>query len=320
MENETLEQCYERLYSENVDKLELLKYKRNDKIRKSIFTALVIMLIIAILLFVIKICVSDNEMYKSLVSLIFMFVLVFGIRGVYLVIGILKTSLPSNKLKNNEYQELFKENIIIPIVKKYIPESNYMPEQGLDRVNYVLSGWKITNIYESQDRIDLKIKDYESELVLAEVYAEESSSNTLLDLPEFHGLAGYIKLPKKIPCNIKIAENLTSGFYENKFEMDMKDFEKIFDVQTDNKIITAQILTSDVMAELVKLINSTQIGFELRIVGEILFIRFYTCEMFEALAYDKDENFEFIKNYLNIIEQIRNIVKYILNKVEEVEL
>ena len=300
MENETLEQYYERLYDENANELEMLLYKRNEKIRRNIFLAIIAILLIVIVLLIIKIRVANNSMYKSLFSLVFTFLLVFGLRFVYLIVKMFKRYDKGNNLRVNDYKKLFKEKIIIPIIKKYIPDSNYIPENGLDRMKYILSGWKLTRVFESQDRIDLKIKtnNYETELVLAEVYASEEQGALI---PEFHGLAGYAQLPKNIGCNIKIVENVTANFTENRFKMDMKEFEKIFEVQTNNKIVAAQILTSDVMSELVNLINSTQIGFELRMFNDILFIRFYTCEMFEVLEYDKDKNLEMIKKDLILI-------------------
>lgn len=90
-------------------------------------------------------------------------------------------------------------------------------------------------------------------------------------------LAGYTKLPKYIETYIKILRDSTSyRKSKDNVQMDMTEFEKIFNVETSDKIKAVQVLKSDVITELVSVVKELNIEFQIYINYNILYIRFYT--------------------------------------------
>ena len=70
---------------------------------------------------------------------------------------------------------------------------------------------------------------------------------------------------KSIMGDLRITQN-GSLMFDKKLEMDSSEFEKYFDVQASNQIIGMQLLTTDVMEELVDFENKTKMKFDIIIV------------------------------------------------------
>ena len=65
--------------------------------------------------------------------------------------------------------------------------------------------------------------------------------------------------------------------------MDSKEFEKYFDVYSNSDIITMEILTHDIMEELVQFYDKYKIKFEIVIKNYNIYIRFDTGAVFEPI-------------------------------------
>ena len=62
--------------------------------------------------------------------------------------------------------------------------------------------------------------------------------------------------------------------------MDSEEFEKIFDVFSKDKILAMQILTADVMESLIKFKNKYDIDFEIVLMNNNIYLRFFVSNMF----------------------------------------
>ena len=100
--------------------------------------------------------------------------------------------------------------------------------------------------------------------------------------------------------------------------MDSSEFEKYFDVGASDKIVGMQILTADVMEELINFQNTTNIEYDICIKDNELYLRFHCGEMFETGKLKKgpiDE--ELIKKYFYILNFTYNLSNKLIEVIDE---
>lgn len=93
---------------------------------------------------------------------------------------------------------------------------------------------------------------------------------------------------------------------KNKVEMDSSDFEKYFNVNSSSEILSMQILTHDVMDDLVNFYKEYNIDLEIVIKGNNIYIRFDTGAMFEPNILKKSTDMNTLWVYYKIIKFITN--------------
>ena len=138
----------------------------------------------------------------------------------------------------------------------------------------------------------------------------------------FYGLAGYADISKDIGCYLKVIKNEFNlfGAPKDKIQMDMTEFEKIFDVKTDDRIKAMQILTADIMTELIRLVEITKVKFEFYINHSRMYIRFHTGEVFEPEVFGKAMQYKNLKKYFDIVSSVKNITEHICKVINETEI
>ena len=133
----------------------------------------------------------------------------------------------------------------------------------------------------------------------------------------FQGIFGLTKCSKDINTYIKISKNKIKLFDNNsRVEMDSQEFEKYFDINTEDRIIAMQILTSDVMAMMIDFAKETKIKYELTIKVNHIYIRFHTGEVFEPRMFKKSLDYDTLKKYYDIIDFVFKVSRE-MNKVIE---
>lgn len=328
MENkESFVELYTRLYNENFNELEALREKEKSKSIKiilamiGVFISFMIFPFLGIILFItlIVIIIKDNlkEMKKGAT-----------LARTHMVNG----EIVSSSILQGEksYKSVFKEKIISPVINHVLPNSNYSPFLGIKESEYMRGQWESYDRYGSEDKIITNIslndkKDTKLQLTLAEVHTEnrhEDDEGHVSYSTVFHGLAGYIDLPKDVSCYIKVVKNGLNlfGGPKDRLEMDMTEFEKMFDVKTDDKIKTMQILTADIMTELIQLVKTSKIKFEFYINNDRMHIRFHTGEVFEPEVFGKSMQLDKIRKYCDIVTAVKNVIEHICNVIENTEL
>ena len=94
----------------------------------------------------------------------------------------------------------------------------------------------------------------------------------------------FVRIHSKVNSNLylRINRNIEKLYSSNKFrvEMDSTEFEKYFDVFTNDKIETMRILTHDIMDEIIDFARYG-IPFEIVIKDDNIYIKFNTGPMFE---------------------------------------
>ena len=300
MENkEGFTQLYTRLYNENFNELEALREKEKSKTIKiilgligvfvafPIFPPLGIVLFIVFVVFVIKNNIKTMKKRANAPKVQIK-------NGVYVSAEVLQGE--------KSYKNVFKEKIITPIINHVFPEAKYTPFLGIRESDYMMAHWEDYDSYNSEDRIITPVnlkenKEINLELTIAEVHTEnrhEDDEGHVSYTTVFHGLAGSINLPKNIGCYLKVVKNGLNLFGGPKdgLQMDMAEFEKMFDVKTDDRIKAMQILTSDIMTELIDLVRRTKVKFE----------------------------FYINKDIMDIISAVKNVIQHICDVIYSTEL
>lgn len=159
----------------------------------------------------------------------------------------------------------------------------------------------IYDIYSSEDLIQGKLDNsqfYLSEVLTqikkmddkGNIYFDTSFSGLFNDVKLLKNVNSYIKLKKENKCKIHFFGN-----NKDKVDLDSLEFEQAFDVFSDNRMLTMQILTADIMQKIVDFHREMSIDFEISIINQDLFIRFKCGKMFEAGSVNK---FSLDKNLL----------------------
>lgn len=338
----TFEELYNQLYEQNFSELEGLRNESKSKITKYFPWATMILFGF----FGAGICDSLGIPEETYVYWALFAFIILGFFGAMILFGkgIIKWTKEYNILdekgnindanlktgikKSQPYKYVFKEKVIKPIVECAVEGSKYTADKGLNEQEYY-KVWEKTDTFSSEDEIimDLDVTDKESEklqLIMSEVLTqdEEIDDGERTYVTRFHGLAGYVHLPKNIATYIKVLRNKGGLFKKSKdnVQMDMQEFEKIFDVETNDKIKAVQILTSDIMTEFVDMVKSLEVEFEIYINYNILHMRFHTGEMFEPQIFGKAMQFEKLKKYYDIVASVKHVTEKICNTINELDI
>ena len=132
----------------------------------------------------------------------------------------------------------------------------------------------------------------------------------------FHGLFAKVNLDKTINTTTKIRKNKLIDM-KDRLLMDSGEFEKLFDVYSDEKIETMQILTLDTMQKIIDFTDKTKIIPEFTIKENSIYIRFNTGEIFEANVLKSALDYEKLKKYFDILNFIEIITEDIIKNLED---
>ena len=141
--------------------------------------------------------------------------------------------------------------------------------------------------------------------VLTKTESRDSDGKTYTH-ESFSGLVAYTKLPKDLECEIHVIRGKGGN---NKLSLDMPEFEKLYDVETNDEIKATEVLTSDIMADIVDLTKESQVDFRFDIQKDKLYFKFYTGKMFEPKIFSKSLEKTMLKKYYNIVRMCVKISK-----------
>ena len=102
--------------------------------------------------------------------------------------------------------------------------------------------------------------------------------------------------------------------------MDSEEFEKSFDVLSENKILAMQILTADVMESLISFKNKYDIDFEIVLMNNKIYLRFFVSNMFEPQIFGNSMDKELIYTYYIILDFVVEITEKINKVINDVNL
>lgn len=230
--------------------------------------------------------------------------------------------------KQNAYKLEFKQVIIKKLIDNFYDNLEYyplkeMPERIYEKPNYN----EYYNEYHSEDYFEGQIKN-KYYIDMAEVFTEhvethtDSEGNTHTTRTTiFHGLFAKVTSEKSITSELRIVQDKIGKYNKNRLNMDSSEFEKYFDVITDNKIIAMQLLTADVMEEMIEFENKTNMKYDIVVKENEIYLRFHCGDMFEPQSVRKGIiNKAQLEKYFYMLNFTYNLSNRLIELINETEI
>ena len=211
---------------------------------------------------------------------------------------------------------------IFPILNKIFDANNYDMQNGIERIYYdIASNNEEYDVerFSSHNLIEIPINENKYNLKLSNVFTV--IEETYYDVNDkikrrienvFGGMVGMVRLPFNINSKLVITEKNVKN---NLVELDMKEFEKKFNVSANNEVIAFQILTADVMQKLIDMEDKDyNTKFDIVVNNDILYIRFHNKTVFN-FRMDKNINKKLYLESIENLEIVKNTSEDILNIV-----
>ena len=298
---ESFNEIYEKIVRSCSDKLKEVKLKNN----KFVFVVFLVLVILNIII----LCVSNLRGIISLsASISFFVVLFFYITG------------------DGNYKRLYKKYVIEELVKGYNNRFYYDSETGITRAEYNMAHFEEKyDEYRAEDRIFGTLETGDnfqlSEVTTMKVIEKKDSSGTIQKTKKqaFRGLYGIIRLKNNPLINVHIAsDNFWKRYVKNRIEMDSSEFEKYYDCLTRDKIDTMRIFTSDLIEKYIEIVRDNKYGFELKIVDDMIFLRYKTNQVFEPPMFKTGLEREFLKKNYKVIYYPLEIINATIKNMNEI--
>ena len=312
----TFDEIYEELQSRDNSELNNLWEEAKAKGEKANKLSLRICLTIDILALIIILGLGIG--FFSLILIIPLLVVNLF---VYVIVNIIFSGKETIK-----YHQEYKGIVINKLMNNFYDNLEYFPNKEMPEYIYEKQEYEHYDIYESDDYMEGQINNKYS-IQMAEIetkeeqeYEDSEGQTQTREITKFHGLFAKIEMEKSINSEVKIGQNGSFDLAKS-LKMDSSEFEKYFDVQASNQIIGMQLLTADVMEELVDFENKTNMEFDIYIKGNELYLRFHSGDMFEPQnlkkgPIDKDT----IQKYFYMLNFTYNLSNRLIKLVNETEI
>lgn len=226
----------------------------------------------------------------------------------------------------NIYANAFKEKIIDLLLKNFFDNVDYIPKKEMPSLIYNEGLYEGYDNYYSDDYMEADI-DNKYRIKMANIETEknvrstDSDGNTTTHTQTvFSGLFAKINIGKSINNELRITPNI-AFLRKNKLNMDSQEFEKYFDVISTNKIVGMQLLTHDIMAELINYRKDLNKPFDIYIKDSTMYIRLYVGDMFEAKMSRKSVvDKGIVEKYFYVVNIIYSLSKQMIRVVDETEI
>ena len=290
------ENLFSSLYTNSIFKLE--------KIRNKVLISFLV--IISTILLVVFVPLLMVKLIFLIVGIIFF---IFFILGTLQFNKMYKKSLISN------FISLYNSNFSYsPIGNKQIEQTKYV---NANFNNHSFSNFSVTDVIEGPlnsdtyfHMCDISVKDVKK--------IDENNTTTKYI---FEGIFAYTVSSKNINSYIRISKNKFNIFQSKDcIHMDSSEFEKYFDIYSNNEILTMRILTHDVMEMLVNFYKIYNLQFEIVIKDNYIYLTFSTGALFEPNLFSNSLDKKLFYKYYNILNFIINLSNKINELVQSIDL
>ena len=258
-----------------------------------------------------------------IITNIFMPYLSIFLLPIILVTGIIYFAL---KPYSKKFSKIYKETIISDLVSNYNPGLKFSTTGKISQSTYNNAEFESYDEFYSNDYIygefdgiiNFEMGDIHT------VNVSHTSNGRTTRTTIFQGLFSSSKLNKNLNSKIKIRSDkgLMGIFYKEKdlLHMDSQEFEKYFDVLTNNKILAMRILTSDIMDYLIQFKKDNKIKFEISIKNQSCYIRIHCSNMFEGSLLTNSLNYDKLQKYYNFLNFMCTLNKRINTTINEKDI
>lgn len=239
-----------------------------------------------------------------------------------------------------DYVKIYKENILPSFIKLINPNLEYYYKKHEKYEDYKPYNVRteIENEYLNAD-FDGSNFDYIEEEDWVKGQIEENNFFKVTDIKvyeeyidgdgdrrrraHFKGLFLSIENNKNIETCLKIninQNNQIEGAEKYQVTMDSSEFEDIFDVYCDDKVLAMRILTTDVMELIMNFYKKYYILFEICYRNNKIYTRFFVENMFEPGTITSSMDIKSLYMYYAIVEFAMNFSREINKLADDVEI
>lgn len=316
--------AFDEIYGElqNEDKNELNNAwenakKEEQKVKKIAGTICLIIDILAGIMFL-----KNIVKFGSLFMILPIIIIVFTIN--VFVFVIIYSLFSKNK---RQYNLKYKNIVISKIISNFYNNLEYFPQKPMPEYIYRKLEYEYYDKYQSDDYFEAQINNKYG-IQMAEILTEEertykdSNGNTKTEtIKKFHGLFAKIVMDKSINSELRIMQNGAMMLGKDRLKMDSSEFEKYFDVKASNKIVGMQLLTADIMEELIEFENKTNMKYDIYIKNSELYLRFHSGPMFEVGKLKKGAlDKETLQKYFYMLNFTYNLSNRLINIVNDTQI
>ncbi len=227
------------------------------------------------------------------------------------IVGIIPTYLSIKYIKcNKEYNIQFRKTImkeLIKFVDCYL-DYNYDGKESCFK-HYEEAKFEHEeeyNTYDCTDYIGGKIKKGVS-IEICSMSLLNCNDRGKVDNVIENFLFSYSNINNYVPNQVIINKNRYKLNSKNRVELDDEKFEKYFDVFSDSKIVAMEILTHDVMEEIINFYLQYKIEFKIIIRDNNIYIKYITGKVFKPSLLKKATNIQLLWFYYNISKFVINL-------------
>ena len=220
-----------------------------------------------------------------------------------------------------KYKKIYKLSVIQKLVKSYSENFRYNSAYGVSKFEYNASNFPgYYDTFHSEDLIEGNI-DNEFNIKMSEIHLEKRETEVDDDgnvsthyVTVFRGVYGFVNTDIIFPSFYVSSNRILNKYNNSRIEVDSAEFEKYYDLYTNDKIRTMEIFTADLIEEFNKLKENLKQTIEIRVNSGRIFFRFSMNNSFEAPDFKKSLDFNLMYNNFKIIDNpIRLISKIIEN-------
>lgn len=224
-------------------------------------------------------------------------------------------SVDNSATNEEEYNDIFCERICQPIIEYVIPNSQYNHSYGIYKELYENMGFSNSHeAYSSTDNIKL---NNNPSLILSKVHTKfkDGGAYGYWYATLFCGIASIQTLTFNIPVSIKIRNRkLDSLKLKNAVQLSNEEFNKYYEIETDNPALLNKYFTNNMLTYFVDLAKKN-INLEVSIFQNKICIRLHDKDFLEFnINSEVDE--ENIINSCNSIIAIINTNNFIVNELK----
>lgn len=242
---------------------------------------------------------------------------------VYVIYYIIKHA---GKNKQASYKSIYKDEVIGKLVNTYDPGLSFDRTRSIARQDYNKGQFEFYELYYSNDLIygDLNGKTYvQMGDVLTQTQSTDSDGNTST-YTVFQGLFCMCALSVSTNNTLKIRADkgiLGKAFGGKKqVNMDSQEFEKNFDVYSDDKVLAMRLLTSDIMDFMISFKKENKIKFDFTVLDDMAYVRISSSDLFESSLSKDPLDEKLLRKYYDYLDFMCRLCTMISNVVDSKQL
>ena len=231
-------------------------------------------------------------------------------------------------LSIGKYNQLYKENIIVSLVKAYSPGLGFNRKSGVSSYEYNKANFKeYYDVFHSEDLIHGTIDD-EFTIKMSEVKTEkkettvDSQGHTQTHyVTVFRGIYGFIDVNDKFLPPFEVCSNKFFGKYnKSRIEVDSAEFEKYYDLYTIEKVRTMEVFTADLIEKFNRFKNELKTPIQIKVQGGTLYFRLKMNDSFEASIFRESLDFKNLYHTFQLIDEPMSIFGQIFENAKVMKM